>query len=95
MRGSYLLCNKRILFIIPNVRIFRHGYDILVYRMIARACLNNEVFFVYKRLVNLIHVATLNMYVYVYWKCNDPFTCKCFDCYFVRIINIFLKVNVR
>lgn len=45
MRGSYLLCNKRILFIIPNVRIFRHGYDILVYRMIARSCLNNEVFF--------------------------------------------------
>lgn len=45
MRGSYLLCNKRILFIIPNVRIFRHGYDILVYRMIARSCFNNEGFF--------------------------------------------------
>lgn len=77
------------------LEFLRHGYDILVYRMIARACLNNEVFFVYKRLVNLIHVATLNTYVYVYWKCNDPFTCKCFDCYFVRIINIFLKVNGR
>lgn len=77
------------------LEFFRHGYDILIYRMIARSCLNNEVFFfVYKRLVNLIQVATLNTYyVYVYWKCNDPF--KCFDCYFVRIINIFLKVNVR
>lgn len=76
------------------LEFFRHGYDILVCRMIARSCLNNEVFCVYKRLVNLIQVATLNTYyVYVYWKCNDPF--KCFDCYFVRIINIFLKVNVR
>lgn len=44
------------------LEFFRHGYDILVYRMIARSCLNNEVFFVYKRLVNLIHVATLNTY---------------------------------
>lgn len=45
MCGSYLLCNKRIFFIILNVRIFRYGYDILVYRMIVWFCLNNEGFF--------------------------------------------------
>lgn len=27
------------------LEFFRHGYDILVYRMIARSCLNNGSFF--------------------------------------------------
>lgn len=77
------------------LEFFRYGYDILVYRMIVWFCLNNEVFFVYKWFVKLIYVVILNMYVYVYWKCNDFFICKCFDCYFVCIINIFFKVNGR